>query len=135
MQPSSFGQWLRETRKRLRLTQTRLAQLAQVHRISIAQMESGRISLPNTKTRRKLYDALGCVPTADITEGSRRRGQGTRCLFCKQFCVENSVCFRTGVKIICQTCIAAANQYVARELRTRRTEQRARIQRCPGTSG
>ncbi|MEC4675219.1 MAG: helix-turn-helix domain-containing protein [Nitrospirota bacterium] len=69
----SYSQWIKNLRVALRMTQTDLAQRAQVTQPHLAAIESGKVD-PQFKTLRRIFDALSCDititprPKADIQE-------------------------------------------------------------------
>lgn len=70
---------LKDTLKTLRekrgLTQEELAEKADLHRVTIAEMESGRGGDPKWSTIERLAAALGCK-TAELLQPPRRRTAG-----------------------------------------------------------
>lgn len=54
-----FGEWLRQHRRRLGLSQEGLARRAGVERTYITRLESGIIRMPQEDTRAKLHEVLG----------------------------------------------------------------------------
>lgn len=54
-----MGQFVRERRLALGLSQTKLAQLASVPRETVNRLEAGKVALPTSDARRRLAKALG----------------------------------------------------------------------------
>jgi transcriptional regulator with XRE-family HTH domain len=112
--PSPFGRWLRQARIEARLSQAALGKLAQLHRLQIAYLESGRTALPRADARGRLFAALGKHPppaaVADSTCAARR---DTPCAFCgagedaSWFMATSSI--KPGIGI-CAYCLLSANQ-------------------------
>jgi transcriptional regulator with XRE-family HTH domain len=64
--PSEFGRWLYEARKQKPMSIPELADSSGVSIPQIYNIESGRSQNPQDKTRKKLTDALGNQPTAQV---------------------------------------------------------------------
>jgi transcriptional regulator with XRE-family HTH domain len=58
LSPERLGMTVARLRKRRKMTQAKLAELAGVHRIYIAQIEAAT-KVPSLKTLEKIADALG----------------------------------------------------------------------------
>jgi len=63
--PATFGQWLKQRRRLLGLTQAELAARMNTSQSYIARLESGRIS-PSMKTWRRLAAATGTRPKVTL---------------------------------------------------------------------
>lgn len=57
--PITFAQWLRRERKIKGLTQAELAESAQLGRTYVSALESGRVILPQRRTRLAIHHILG----------------------------------------------------------------------------
>lgn len=68
--PSEFGRWLYETRKRRGVQISELADRSGVSIPQIYNIESGRSQNPQSKTRKRLADALGEEPTPQVVQAT-----------------------------------------------------------------
>lgn len=55
----TFAEWLKVERKRARLTQQRLADIAGLGRTYVITLEKGHVNLPQFETRARIHKALG----------------------------------------------------------------------------
>lgn len=68
--PSEFGRWLYEARTAKKLSVGDLADKAGTSWAQIYNLESGRSQNPQAATRKKLTDALGQEPTAEVVKAT-----------------------------------------------------------------
>ena len=68
--PSEFGRWLYETRTEQKLMVGELADKAGTSWAQVYNLESGRSQNPQAATRKKLTDALGKEPTAEVVKAT-----------------------------------------------------------------
>lgn len=68
--PSEFGRWLYETRIGKKLSVSELADMAGTSWAQVYNLESGRSQNPQTKTRKKLTNALGVEPSTSVVEAT-----------------------------------------------------------------
>lgn len=57
--PSPYGKWQIETRKRVGVSQQRLAEMSGIDRGHISKIETGKVELPLRETRDKIHAVLG----------------------------------------------------------------------------
>src|SRR4051812_25533167 len=78
-----MGAFIRASRQAMGLNQTRFAEVANIGRSHLAQIESGKITFPNAEYRRKIAKALGVshiallVAAGELTAGEIEQA-GTR---------------------------------------------------------
>jgi transcriptional regulator with XRE-family HTH domain len=108
-------------RTRRKLSQAALGRLAQLHRLQIAYLESGRTALPRSDARARLYTALGeHAPQSAITDSTRAGLRDHVCSFCGAddettwFMATSPL--KPGI-CICAYCVMGANQQAMRAAR------------------
>jgi transcriptional regulator with XRE-family HTH domain len=68
--PSEFGRWLNQTRASQKLSVTDLADKSGVSFVQIYNIENGTSQNPQSKTIKKLADALGTKPDASVIQAT-----------------------------------------------------------------
>ena len=70
-----FGTWVAVTRREKKLTQSQLADLAGVSGQQISNIETGRTTNPQSRTREKLAKALGHEPPQDVVAAEEKQAE------------------------------------------------------------